>query len=88
MMTNVFLLVCMFALPHYKAKLVDNSLGPIPVFIFCNIIMLTKFFFSAVENKRGFEGLMLGEHCVCELENHIIFNQEQRLPCHAGKGHA
>ena len=39
MMTNVFLLVCMLginedspllALPHYKAKLVNNSPGPIP----------------------------------------------------------
>ena len=39
MMTSVFLLVCMLginedspllALPHYKAKLVNNSPGPIP----------------------------------------------------------
>ena len=43
---------------------------------------------SCSRMKRGFEGLMLGEHCISELKIRIIMNQEQRLPCYAGKGHA
>ena len=43
---------------------------------------------SCTRMKRGFEGLMLGEHCICELENYIIMNEEKILPSFAGKGHA